>query len=87
MKLKSEKFKNSKIVFGDKLISFNENGTSEELDDGVAKKLAILDFFELLEEPKKKVKEEVKEEVKEGPEKEVKETETKKRATRKNTTK
>ncbi len=83
MKLKSLKYKNSEIVFGDKLISFDDNGISIDLDDGIAKTLAILDFFELVEESKKKVKEEVKEE----PEKEVKETETKKRATRKNTTK
>ena len=83
MKLKSLKYKNSEIVFGDKFISFDDNGISIDLEDGIAKKLAILDFFELVEEPKKKVKEEVKEE----PEKEVKETETKKRATRKTATK
>ena len=76
MKLKSLKYKNSEIVFGDKLISFDDNGISIELEDGIAKKLAILDFFELVEEAK--AKKEVKEE--------VKETETKKRATKKKTT-
>lgn len=80
MKLKSEKYKNSEIVFGDKLISFDDNGISINLDDGIAKKLAILDFFELVEETK--AKKEIKEESKE----EVKETETKKRATKKKTT-
>lgn len=81
MKLKSLKYKNSEIVFGDKLISFDENGISIDLDDGIAKKLAILDFFELVEETK------AKKEVKEEPKEEVKETETKKRATRKTATK
>lgn len=81
MKLKSLKYKNSEIVFGDKLISFDDNGISIDLDDGIAKTLAILDFFELAEEAK------AKKEVKEEPEKEVKETETKKRATRKIATK
>ncbi|MFR9276556.1 MAG: hypothetical protein ACLVK5_00415 [Peptoniphilus senegalensis] len=81
MKLKSEKYKNSEIVFGDKLISFDENGISIDLDDGIAKKLAILDFFELFEEAKGQ------KEVKEEPKEEVKETETKKRATRKTATK
>lgn len=81
MKLKSLKYKNSEIVFGDKLISFDDNGISIDLDDGIAKKLAILDFFELVEEAK------VKKEVKEEPKEEVKETETKKRATNKKTTK
>ena len=81
MKLKSLKYKNSEIVFGDKLISFADNGISIDLDDGIAKKLAILDFFELVEEEK------AKKEVKEEPKEEVKETETKKRATNKKTTK
>ncbi|MDK7377468.1 hypothetical protein QP531_06510 [Peptoniphilus harei] len=81
MKLKSLKYKNSEIVFGDKLISFDDNGISIDLDDGIAKKLAILDFFELVEEEK------AKKEVKEEPKEEVKETETKKRATNKKTTK
>lgn len=81
MKLKSLKYKNSEIVFGDKLISFDDNGISIDLEDGIAKKLAILDFFELVEEAK------VKKEVKEEPKEEVKETETKKRATNKKTTK
>lgn len=81
MKLKSEKYKNSEIVFGDKLIYFDDNGISINLDDGIAKKLAILDFFELVEETK--AKKEIKEESKE----EVKETETKKRTTRKSATK
>ena len=81
MKLKSLKYKNSEIVFGDKLISFDENGISIDLDDGIAKKLAILDFFELVEETK------AKKEIKEEPKEEVKETETKKRATNKKTTK
>ncbi|MDU3457403.1 MAG: hypothetical protein E7F47_05850 [Peptoniphilus harei] len=81
MKLKSLKYKNSEIVFGDKLISFDDNGISIDLDDGIAKKLAILDFFELVEEEK------TKKEVKEEPKEEVKETETKKRATNKKTTK
>jgi hypothetical protein len=80
MKLKSLKYKNSEIVFGDKLISFDDNGISIDLDDGIAKKLAILDFFELVEEEK------AKKEVKEEPKEEVKETETKKRATNKKTT-
>ena len=80
MKLKSLKYKNSEIVFGDKLISFDDNGISIDLDDGIAKKLAILDFFELGEEEK------AKKEVKEEPKEEVKETETKKRATNKKTT-
>ena len=81
MKLKSLKYKNSEIVFGDKLIPFDDNGISIDLDDGIAKKLAILDFFELVEEEK------AKKEVKEEPKEEVKETETKKRATNKKTTK
>lgn len=81
MKLKSLKYKNSEIVFGDKLISFDDNGISIDLEDGIAKKLAILDFFELVEEEK------AKKEVKEEPKEEVKETETKKRATNKKTTK
>lgn len=80
MKLKSLKYKNSEIVFGDKLISFDDNGISIDLEDGIAKKLAILDFFELVEEKK------AKKEVKEEPKEEVKETETKKRATKKKTT-
>lgn len=80
MKLKSLKYKNSEIVFGDKLISFDDNGISIDLDDGIAKKLAILDFFELVKEAK------AKKEVKEEPKEEVKETETKKRATKKKTT-
>lgn len=80
MKLKSLKYKNSEIVFGDKLISFDDNGISIDLEDGIAKKLAILDFFELVEEAK------TKKEVKEEPKEEVKETETKKRATKKKTT-
>ena len=80
MKLKSLKYKNSEIVFGDKLISFDDNGISIDLDDGIAKKLAILDFFELVEEEK------AKKEVKEEPKEEVKETETKKRVTKKKTT-
>lgn len=80
MKLKSLKYKNSEIVFGDKLISFDDKGISIDLDDGIAKKLAILDFFELVEEAK------AKKEVKEEPKEEVKETETKKRATKKKTT-
>lgn len=80
MKLKSLKYKNSEIVFGDKLISFDDNGISIDLDDGIAKKLAILDFFELVEEAK------ARKEVKEEPKEEVKETETKKRATKKKTT-
>lgn len=80
MKLKSLKYKNSEIVFGDKLISFDDNGISIDLDDGIAKKLAILDFFELVEGTK------AKKEVKEEPKEEVKETETKKRATKKKTT-
>lgn len=80
MKLKSLKYKNSEIVFGDKFISFDDNGISIDLDDGIAKKLAILDFFELVEEEK------AKKEVKEEPKEEVKETETKKRATKKKTT-
>lgn len=80
MKLKSLKYKNSEIVFGDELISFDDNGISIDLEDGIAKKLAILDFFELVEEKEKK-------EVKEEPKEEVKETETKKRATNKKTTK
>lgn len=80
MKLKSLKYKNSEIVFGDKLISFDDNGISIDLEDGIAKKLAILDFFELVEEEK------AKKEVKEEPKEEVKETETKKRATKKKTT-
>ena len=81
MKLKSLKYKNSEIVFGDKLISFDDNGISIDLDDGIAKTLAILDFFELAEEAN------ARKEVKEEPEKEVKETEAKKRATRKTATK
>lgn len=81
MKLKSLKYKNSEIVFGDKFISFDDNGISIDLEDGIAKKLAILDFFELVEE------ERAKKEVKEEPKEEVKETETKKRATNKKTTK
>lgn len=81
MKLKSLKYKNSEIVFGDKLIYFDDNGISIDLDDGIAKKLAILDFFELVEEEK------AKKEVKEEPKEEVKETETKKRTTRKAATK
>lgn len=81
MKLKSLKYKNSEIVFGDKLISFDDNGISIDLEDGIAKKLAILDFFELVEEEK------AKKEVKEEPKEEVKETEAKKRATNKKTTK
>lgn len=81
MKLKSLKYKNSEIVFGDELISFDDNGISIDLEDGIAKKLAILDFFELVEEEKEK------KEVKEEPKEEVKETETKKRATNKKTTK
>lgn len=80
MKLKSLKYKNSEIVFGDKLISFDDNGISIDLDDGIAKKLAILDIFELVEGTK------AKKEVKEEPKEEVKETETKKRATKKKTT-
>ena len=80
MKLKSLKYKNSEIVFGDKLISFDDNGISIDLEDGIAKKLAILDFFELVEEAK------AKKEVKEEPKEEVKETETKKRATKKKPT-
>ncbi|MBU5669519.1 hypothetical protein KQI68_06660 [Peptoniphilus sp. MSJ-1] len=83
MKLKSEKFKNITIAYGDERISFDDTGTSNDVNEGVAKDLATLDFFEIVNETKKTSKEEVKNEKVEEKEKETKKTTSKAKSTTK----
>lgn len=84
MKVVTNKFKNTNILFNGEEICFNEEGISNELEDGLARELASLKFYELLKEDKKEASkkvEETEEETEEETKEEVKEV--KKRATTK----
>lgn len=52
MKVKNLDLKGLSLIHYDKVISFDENGLSEDLADGVAKELATLPGYELMEDKK-----------------------------------
>lgn len=52
MKVKNIDLKGLSLIHYDKAISFDENGLSEDLADWVAKELATLPGYELVEEKK-----------------------------------
>lgn len=52
MKVKNLDLKGLSLIHYDKVISFDENGLSEDLVDGVAKELATLPGYELMEDKK-----------------------------------
>lgn len=83
MKLKSEKFKNITIAYGDERISFDDKGTSNDLNERVAKDLATLDFFEIVNETRKTTQKEVTNEKTEEKKEEPKNTTSKAKSTTK----
>lgn len=52
MKVKNLDLKGLSLIHYDKVISFDENGLSEDLADGVAKELATLPGYELVKDKK-----------------------------------
>lgn len=68
MKVKNLDLKELSLIHYDKVISFDEEGLSEDLADGVAKELATLPGYELVKEKKPEAKKtEAKKEVKKAP--------------------
>lgn len=85
MKILNKRLKGSNLSYNGISIEFDSNGISSDLEDKVAKDLATLANYELVEEPKKKEpkKEEPK---KEEPKKEEPKKPATKRSTARKTT-
>ena len=85
MKILNKRLKGSNLSYNGISIEFDSNGISSDLEDKVAKDLATLANYELVEEPKKKEpkKEEPK---KEEPKKEEPKKPAAKRSTARKTT-
>lgn len=85
MKILNKRLKGSNLSYNGISIEFDSNGISSDLEDKVAKDLATLANYELVEEPEKKEPEK-KEPKKEEPKKEEPKKPANKRSTARKTT-
>ena len=85
MKILNKRLKGSNLSYNGISIEFDSNGISSDLEDKVAKDLATLANYELVEEPEKKEPEK-KEPKKEEPKKEEPKKPATKRSTARKTT-